>query len=552
MPSRYERRREERRKGITRRDFNRIAVLMITFHFATKGILNLIDRSTVPTQTALPTVQPTKEAEIPGELMALMGEIQDYRSVLKLPGLPRELGSEDALNAALNYDRDAEFPDFSMELPEHERSFAMRTKDVLEKVFGKNFNRLIDSVTANGQPGHQEFNSVSRNINLTVDLHEMYNLDTGFDGLVLHEGQHGIHPALHKGLYPLDQLVKVSHGIWRALSKTSAYEKNLYGGLIFPSVKRQITEAIAKKFVEDINLQGQVDLRGYSHITSLLSEIAAKKSVKIEQLKFSKKVCAELGEKLFDLILSGEITLQGDLQSEWIRMMEGGLIEIIADMFEAAILDPEKIGHDADVIGGVEEMMSAIQGRKVTVGEIRELLKEIPAEVLVRHEGERAFLYPESPMVQETVIINETPYAVPTLTSDELTDIKEYQETQQGTQDIFNDFITYSELPVYYSETLTADQLNVMEEYGKAVSAVYARYPTIFEAVSGHNMSFDPELHIWETRDIAVATDPNVIWNLLSDPTLVPDYLDRIRSRTEVLVGFINNEAAFGTNNYTP
>lgn len=552
MPSRYERRREERRKGVTRRDFNKIAAIMLATHFATRGILSLIDRSTTPYQETIPTIQPTQEAEISQELLFLMGEIQDYRSVLQLPGLPRELGSEEALNAAINYDRNAEFPDFSLELPEHEKSFAMRTQDVLAKVFGKDFNRLIDSVTANGQPGHQEFNSVSRNINLTVNLHEMYNLDGEFDGLVLHEGQHGIHPALHKGLYPLDQLVKVSHGIWRALSKTASYEKNLYGGLIFPLVKRQITEAIAKKFVEDINLQGQVDLRGYSHITSLLSEIAVRKGVKIEQLKFSKKVCAELGEKLFDLILSGEITLQGDLQSEWVRMMESGMVEIIADMFKAAILSPEKIGHDKEVIGGVEEMMSAVQGRKVTVNEVRELLKEVPGDIVIRHESERAFLYPESPMVQDTVLIDETPVAVPTFTSEELTEIQEYQETQQETLDFFNEFVTYSELPDYYSETLTTDQQNTMAEYGKAVSAVYAQYPTIFEAVSGHNMSFDPELHIWETREIAVATDPNVIWNLLSDPGLVPDYLDRIKARTEVLVSFINNEAAFGTNNYTP
>lgn len=491
--------------------------------------------------------------EIPNDLEQLISEILNYRKRYQLSGLPKELNDE-ALDAAFKYDEKAAFPGFEVDLPEYEESYGMRTKNILTDVFGPEFNRLIYRVVHSGQPGHQEFDPGLRNINLTVNLHQSYKMDSIFDMLILHEGQHGINPALKNGLYDLDTLVRVSHGMWRALQKTFNYENNLYYGLILPDIKKSLAEHIAHKFVDDNDMNGLVDLRGYSFITSAMAKIAAEKGVPLKDLKFSKSVCAQLGDELFHKVVSGDITLKGELQQKWQELIEADFSEIIADMFKYALLDPDKIGNDPDIIGGVEEMIAAIRGvKKVNIEDVRAKLSEYRPEVLVRYESEKAFLDGLNGQAPNQVVVDSTPYSVPTFTTEEIAQSQEQINQQQTITDAFKYFVTSGFLPEYYSETLTTDQISIMNNYGQALSEVYETYPTLFEGRSAHNMSFDPELHIWQTRDIAVAADDSVIWNLLEDPTLLTeDYMKNMTKRTEVLVNFINNEDAFGTNNYPP
>ena len=58
-----------------------------------------------------------------------------------------------------------------------------------------------------------------------------------------------------------------------------------------------------------------------------------------------------------------------------------------------------------------------------------------------------------------------------------------------------------------------------------------------------YNESFDPELHIWEIREIEAAIDIGFIRSLLADLSNFDNYYEDVQRRSQVLEGFVNSPA---------
>lgn len=287
-----------------------------------------------------------------------IAEIVEYRKSFQLIGLPRELNINNVTKSKSN-NWDNQPPKFVVDVPPQNLSYADRAKEIFNIVLGPNYSRVINGIIGYGMPGQTASNG---NLIVTVsDLHDKPiegDGDYNFTDLSLHEGTHSFYTG-NIDKFPLDILIKISHGFWRALTRAYSIPEQFYhnpGDAMLPVLYRRIGESIGRRFVEDSSLIDTIaNLSGHDKIKSILKKIAKTENKNVSDLKFSKKNIYLFGEKLIPLIMSGEIKLEGEILNEYANIVEDNFIEISAEMFRYAIFHPDKINYDIDILEGIEE-----------------------------------------------------------------------------------------------------------------------------------------------------------------------------------------------------
>ena len=473
-----------------------------------------------------------------------LADIVSYRTSLGLSPLPPEV--KDRL-----YDKttDWKIPDarFENKLPQAFTSYGMASEHVQRFAFGKQSGRMVNSIQLDelktGGAYFIDFSDRKWLISPRIDSLGMGD----FLDLALHEAiGHGSDPEGFKDIYPTDTLFKVSRGKWRMLSQAFKVEGQFFHhpkDMMLPQAEKKIGLQFARDYRKgDIDKMFASDAESFEAL-KIFSEVAREKGVLPEDFKFNKEACRKIGRSLLADITSGKLAT-GEAVSSWSEpIMEDSLKEIYAEMIRMAILYPEMIGDNPEILACATEILSAIREENVDLGLLRNRIVDLPEDILKRREKEKSLGAIEGPIAP-----TEGPFipgvhrgAYPE--SDEI----KAQRARQFQLDLdFSRFVESGSLPSTVARgTLIASKCS---EYGFFRSEIEYRYKLKGISVSRLDFTFDPNLDVWEIEDIEAAADSGYIKKLLID--LHEDQgrinQDEIERRTEVLQRFVGSQA-FGS-----
>jgi hypothetical protein len=506
----------------------------------------------------------TREVNIApdSETREFADKIMHYRRKLGLRELPFYYGSSVDIDRFTDWNSTPE--EIRNELPDKNKSYGMRLKEVVEMAFGENGNRLISSVyTDNTAPSAVFFESVLRRCGLPDDVRNMAHINGDFDDYVLHEAiGHGSDTAMVEAgpIYPKEQFFQIELGKWKALAEAFDVEGQFFNhpdDMMFNHIKTSLGESVAlyHVFSDDVDIEEITNRRGMNKLTDTIQDIARRKGIEVEELKFNKSVCREIGEKIADPIRKGEFEARGILYDSYRFSLEGALIEIYAEAMKYAIKYPELLSDSPQILEGVAEVISAIRGSKVRVEDLGSVIGPISQDVWARFRQESGY---RKNTDNETVAERKTPVEQRgllegyRLSSDMRELLHDYMKNQRGgparmtpmqfsenqasdmeaflvtmenstlsDQEVVamvNDQINYMQREFMYYKYIYSgyfpDEIDVNDEMrGKLniLGSLYVRVclkePLLFNTFrTRSDMDFDPNyLHIWEIRKITEA-----------------------------------------------
>ncbi|HJY98599.1 MAG TPA: hypothetical protein VJ227_02715 [Patescibacteria group bacterium] len=463
-------------------------------------------------------------------------EIKAYREDLALP-MPWYLtvpGIEMA--GKVSWDRPAKKT--KIEMSEAFKSHALKAMAIQELLFGENGSRLVNELRAD-----EYFNTAGR---FSSDGRTML-LDTiddpnseWFTYVSTHENAHAADPFLMYPIgYPLDTLIKVAHGSARVLSQATKIEGKYFRDPSFynaTGIRKKIGEGVGWLFLQDRNLTNETDVEGHRRIVAELASIALDQGVNMENIKFTKKACYELGSVLFPQILEKKVKIKGSLRNDWYTPgVEWAAMEIFAEVFSLTLVYPEEAQGNREIIEGIGEILSVIQGREVKV-------EDVMAKLGVKDKGVEARYNLEQQALKTEEVLEEDSGEELLLNPSEVKEIAAEADRQERTQDTFWGFILWGDVPANIGMG-SSEIKDTMKRYAGVISTAYNRHPEIINGLLVDDMSFDPPLHLWETHKLAEAFNVDVVYNLLNDPTLIPANLEDVERRIKVLTEFIESPA---------
>lgn len=516
----------EKPKGrrISRRNFLKLGISGI----AGMGIGSLISRFIIGD---LPNF---KERNLTEEEKRLINEIISFRRSLGLEELPREVQIENPKKVKWSSEADSYVDD----LPEDKRSYSMMIHDVILKIFGNNATRIVKGSKIDPEyPYGMSFDPKTRFCNISASVNQIPLRE--FTDYILHEAcGHGSDPSTAIGIYPFDLLLRILHGKWRALSKAFLIEGQFFnhpGDLTFPLVKKYVGKIVGLYFTGNQEIP-IVDVQSNFIVKELVEKIARKRGRDIKTLKFNKSVCREIGEELISLLRQGKIKFEGDLKKTYQEILEYACCEIYAEMFKYAILYPEEINNDQDIIEGIKEVISAIRGQSdnkdLSFSELRESIINPSDEVLKRHQAEKVYLNETAQNSNSSVFSFE-----------EQEKLKKQQEEFQALEKTFEIFKNDGKIPpalVYQDEK----KRQIVERFAQLYSLVIKKYPILEDTFAvQYKDIFDPEMHIWEIWQVEDAMDSGFVRNLLLSGNISDEIVDEILSKIKIIEGFVNSPA---------
>ena len=231
------------------------------------------------------------------------------------------------------------------------------------------------------------------------------------------------------------------------------------------------------------------------------------------------------------LLRCGEIRFEGDLKEEYQQRMEAACREIYAEMFKYGLLYQDKIQYNSDVISGITEVISAIADNS-NMSDIAESISKPSDEILKRNKAEKIMLSSTSP---ETSI-------APTLSPEEQERAKKQQEVTEKNERSFQLFSKAKGLPMNLE--ISGDQRDIAQHFSTIYSRVINKYPALKEtSTQRYNESFDPQMHIWEIREIEEAMDSGFVRSLSESPSISDEMIKDMKKRIEVLENFVASPA---------
>ena len=506
---------EQRQNGISRRDFIKLALCI-----GGSALVGMkIDWAT----------EKGELIGLPEEEAKMLSEITSFRESLGLEGLPDEI--QPVLRKQEQWSGSP--ADYVDALPEKNKSYSMRTFEVIQIVFGNNATRIVKGSKPHPQhPYGMSFDGGSRFCNISDSAHSI-PLEKEFTDYALHEAcGYGSDPAVGAS-YPSEILVRVEHGKWRALSQAFSVPDQFLNhsrDLMLPMVKRSVGEMVGRFMVGD-QKTSIVDDKNITEVRNEVDRIAREIGENSNDIKYNKAVCKEIGERLIALLRCGEIRFEGDLKEEYQQRMEAACREIYAEMFKYGLLYQDKIQYNSDVISGITEVISAIADNS-NMSDIAESISKPSDEILKRNKAEKIMLSSTSP---ETSI-------APTLSPEEQERAKKQQEVTEKNERSFQLFSKAKGLPMNLE--ISGDQRDIAQHFSTIYSRVINKYPALKEtSTQRYNESFDPQMHIWEIREIEEAMDSGFVRSLSESPSISDEMIKDMKKRIEVLENFVASPA---------
>lgn len=528
----------ERSEGITRREFvfGCVPAGLIAFESYVNGSwLTGISQVLVkmPAPSALSAGNTADhEFDVSREERDLNSEIIAYRQKLGFHGLPAEVTW--TIESNKQWDKAPEA--FEINTQEKNRSYGMMVEYITREILGDNATRIVKSAAYNSaDPTVVGFENHNQTMQIPDSAHQIFDLP-GFTVYILHEIiGHGTDPALGATpIYPPQLIAAIEHGKWRALSQAFSVEGQFLNhpkDMMYPVLKRKIGSTVGQSMVGKKENE-LTDSNGVEILHEEISKLAATRGRSLETIKYTKKVCSDLGERLVTLLRAGKFSFKGELEKAYTDAVEEACIEVYAEMVKYAICYPEKIGHNPDIIGGVTEIISAIRGKPVDLESLRQNITTIRSDILERYQAEAA-------LVTNAI----APVNVPALSPGEIEKMKRDREELDRQEKAYRLFTTEGILPDNFS--ISDEQRSILQTYAKFYSLIIQRYPALnneFELeYNRYNASFDPDLHMWETQKIEKALKPSIVREIIKNPGKFPETYVLIEQNRDILRRFINS-----------
>lgn len=476
--------------------------------------------------------KPIPEANVGLEEERLLSEIAAFRESLDLESLPSEL--TEGLSKKKEWS--TEIDQFSNELPVKIQSYGMRIAEVLQNLCGENAGRLVKGARVDKNFPYGIAFSLGDRKCIVSDSISYVPIETDYTDFVLHEASgHGTDPASMK--YPQEMLIKVEHGKWKALSQMLSIEGqflNHPGDLMFPLLKKQVGETVGYEYVIGENLADIFEEENRNLVNYALQDIAQERGRNLKDLKFNKSVCKELGGKLISLLRNRKIKFSGELKRTYQDYLEWAGTEIYAEMVKYSLIYSNLLKGNRLVMEGINEVFSAIQGKKVSVEELRKTVKNPSKEVLERNASEKVLL--EELEGKEVL---DSKKARPLSPEEEELAKKQQEEFDLG-EKAFSNFVANGELPEYLE--INEPGKSIVAKYAKLYSKIVNKYPMLMDTFGSlYDESFDPELNIWEIREIEGAMGSEMARTITGSKSLDDQTIEEIQKRTPPLEKFVNS-----------
>ena len=475
------------------------------------------------------------------ERQELLTEIADYRSSLGLSPTPPELAGklDDMTTEWLVPERE-----FQNELPEYLQSYGDENRRVQDIALGENAGRLVKRIVVDQtRPNALYFSGINGDRKCIVGPWLNQEPIDGYIDAVLHEAVgHGTDPAptLGTSIYPADVLFKVSHGKWRMLSQAFEIKGQFLNhpkDLMLPQMQKDIGRNIAQGFVNN-NVEGLLADGGIDVITGIVQEIAQREGKAPKDLKFNKRRSQEIGTKILEMQRQGNVHFSKKTQDWYDMSVEQSLREIYAEMMRMAILRPDEIGSNPEIMSGCEEVLSAVQGKSVDLRDVHDAVALKDPAISAKNMQEQLALGME---VQGPM---QFPLVMKPLNVPENTAKQQYNGYVQE-NNAFNTFVDMVQLPGNVdpdSEVATA-----AKTFAYFLNEINKKYN--IKNVVGHlDMTFDPEMHIWDIDTVERSFDATYARDLVQKLRANPDSVDLkdLRNRNKILGDFFFSPV-FGT-----
>ena len=505
-------------RGISRRAFLKTSAVGLTVAATGPKIFDWLRQ----------VVGPSIEIALSVESKKLLSEITKFRESLGLEGLP----SEFVPGLLKNEHWTSKLDNYADALPEKNRSYSLRIFEVIQKMFGSNATRLVKGSKTDPQyPYGMSFEGETRFCNVSETVHNIPIQDQ-FTDFVLHEAcGHGSDPAIGAS-YPPEILIRVEHGKWRALSKALSVPDqflNNPGDLMFPLLKRSIGETVGRFMTGNQNFP-IVDEISVSVVKDKVAKVTQARGKEPDTLEFNKAVCREIGEALITLLREGKVKFVGDLKQTYQDKMETACIEIYAEMVKYALLYSYQIQNNTDIIEGIKEVISAIRGNSEIIA-LRETIRNPSNDIVKRNEAEKAMIIPP-----------ESSEPIPTLSPEEQEKARKEQVEFGRRAMAFQIFVLQGLTPEILA--VSNEQREEVQKFGALYHKVIQKYPMFLDtSTQQYDESFDPEMHIWEIRQVEEAMDSGFIRNLVSGQNISSEQFNEIESKVAALERFTNSSA---------
>lgn len=478
-------------------------------------------------------------------------DIKSYRKDLGLNYEPYELIKAIIKNAEKT-ENNAELPPpfDTSEVPKFNFSYAERVREICQTILGNNFSRLIKGISLDiNSPYGFFFNSSTRKVQLGSQVNEI-PLVPDFNHFTAHEALgHGTDPDIdgHQ-IYTLDQMLKVELGKWMALSRMFDIKDqflNHPGDMMKPFLARKVGQEVAFAFFHQQEQQS-LNWIGAPILYDKINTIAKNRGCSIEELKFNKAACKEIGLEIIAGIRDRGVKLKNSAKYAYEDGMATVGHEIYAEMVRYSLITPELIGYDQVVLSGIALALRGASDGQFDFNNAIEIFKTAGEEIIQRNEVEQQIISKsneENTEDEENFVSEES----------------ESMEKNELEQEIIGDLAEIETREKTYEDHLKSgtmkdeswlppEILSLAKTYLSFIQKIVEYYPFMLRAEYAHlDESFDPNMHIWEIQEIETALESSFTSRLIFGEIEDLNWLDEeLKRRNRILKNFISSRA-FGT-----
>jgi hypothetical protein len=334
-------------------------------------------------------------------------------------------------------------------------------------------------------------------------------------------------------LYPLDVFWPIEAGKWQMLGEVNNISGPLVEGnfnwKINASLPTDVGESIAKDYIEGKDMQ-QRFVHGSEQIPAVVQEVAGEVGKKEENLRFNKYASFLLGKKILERVRAGTFAFSDSMQESYHDFLRNAFIEIFPEMMRGVFINPNLVNNNLNVLSGAQQLISALRQDFVPIDKLRQIAKNTPPEIdQLWKEERKQFTKPA-----------EYSYAQP-------------DPLQKRVEDVYREVVHKGARGLPYDFTLQKADLELWNEHLEVVHAVCRVYYRLSNLdPNNHRDRFDPNLHIWQIREIEKSLDPAFIQTFLADhfrfngEPISKEKREQLIRNTVILKGFHDSDA-FGT-----
>ncbi len=316
------------------------------------------------------------------ELRRLVGEIKYYRSLLGLPELPEnfdknideELWQKAEMHISQEYQHRVDFKN---------EVYTRYLEKFTACCFGEHEHQIcIGSYTDPTNPEQTAFSPSEHKLLIPASMQSIYPLSECAEYFLHEVAGHGTDPELEVNQFSPEVYVRVLHGKARMVTRVFNFPD-----LFLNHPDDTTISDMFKKFNEYMTMHFH-DVIGKDRLNLFETEEDA--------IKFLSLFCQPDGKggvepkavfersNMVDFasqVAGGQIHLKGYFKELFSETFKSCIHEQYAELIKFAILYPDLINHDSDIMEGATQIFSAIKGEPVVLDQLAQQISQIPSQL---------------------------------------------------------------------------------------------------------------------------------------------------------------------------